>query len=318
MRLRSGMPIQDLSLIDSLRKAFGWPVENDPADEKPESALELLYSFGGPFAETQPGDIAEDASSFQRVGCVLVEAGATWDNQDAARGSLLDVIVRLHHHTVLKCYLRLHTQALGTSGMLLHWADATDTETLIEHGADIKAVEKNTGVNAAFGADAAKLKVLFSHGAQIDYISPEGETPLMDACWRGDESAIDFLLKHGAAAGARSKIGNTPLLNSARGCRLEMIERLLTLGGSVRSRAETGESMIMMAVSNPDERVIPWLIDQGVDVNIYDFQRRTALIVAKRALKDAMRGSMGGLPQLANPPSHYQTVIRILQRHGGV
>jgi len=98
------------------------------------------------------------------------------------------------------------------------------TELLLERGASLNTIsggaEKNTPLHAALAGagDAAIVRALVAHGADVNATGANAYTPLHVAASRGNEELIRFLVASGARVDAKMDDGKTPAdLASDRG-----------------------------------------------------------------------------------------------------
>ena len=88
-------------------------------------------------------------------------------------------------------------------------------ELLLARGASLTSIsggaEKNTPLHAALAGacDAAIVRALVAHGADVNAAGANGYTPLHVAASRGNVELIRFLVESGARAGARMDDGKT-------------------------------------------------------------------------------------------------------------
>jgi len=89
-------------------------------------------------------------------------------------------------------------------------------ELLLQRGAALTTVsggaEKNTPLHAALAGacDAAIVRALVAHGADVNATGASAYTPLHVAASRGNEALIRFLVESGARVGAKMDDGKTP------------------------------------------------------------------------------------------------------------
>ena len=68
----------------------------------------------------------------------------------------------------------------------------------------------------------------------VDIVNNQNETALHSACMRGNHIAIDFLLRHGADVNCLSAQGQTPLEYAVRGGHLRLVSTLCSYGADPR------------------------------------------------------------------------------------
>jgi ankyrin repeat protein len=129
------------------------------------------------------------------------------------------------------------------------------------------------------------VEVLLDHGADVNAIEQwRGQTALMWAAAEGHAAIIPTLLEHDADIRARSLGGYSALLFAAREGHIDVVEALLDGGGAVddglplqgRRRddggtsaeaAPTGINIFLIAAANAHYELAALLLDRGADVN---------------------------------------------------
>ena len=98
----------------------------------------------------------------------------------------------------------------------LAYASARDhneiVRMLIAFGADVRIRVRGSTLlyHAARSGDADLTALLLSHGAEVDAVSENGDSPLHEAVMRGHENVATILLSQGADPHARNAKGKTP------------------------------------------------------------------------------------------------------------
>ncbi len=144
---------------------------------------------------------------------------------------------------------------------------------LFSHGADINA-EDNTGLSSVARAcmygNRATVRALLEAGAKVKP-SHNGENPLRTAALYGDPEIVKELLKRGADINAVSPSGRTPLMAAAsRGPRPHpninrsaTVRLLLAQGAQLNARDSQGKTPLTFAVKAGDPEIIQILRAQG-------------------------------------------------------
>jgi len=109
-------------------------------------------------------------------------------------------------------------------------------EALLDAGADVLAVARNSEANLAINAAAAGPRVdrrpeiarlLIARGSPVDGRgSPAGHTPLHEAAFNGDLALVRLLLDEGADRSQRTPEGDTPLDIATKHERAEVVRLL--------------------------------------------------------------------------------------------
>jgi len=109
-------------------------------------------------------------------------------------------------------------------------------QALLDAGADVLAVSRNSEANLAINAAAAGpqaerrpeiVRLLIDRGAPVDGRgSPAGHTPLHEAAYNGDVALLRLLLGRGADRSVRTAEGDTPLDLATKNKRAEVVRLL--------------------------------------------------------------------------------------------
>jgi len=109
-------------------------------------------------------------------------------------------------------------------------------KALLDAGADVLTVSRNSEANLAINAAAAGprverrpeiVRLLIDRGSPVDGRgSPAGHTPLHEAAYNGDLPLVRLLLDRGADRSARTAEGDTPLDIATKNKRAEAVRLL--------------------------------------------------------------------------------------------
>ena len=177
------------------------------------------------------------------------------------------------------------------STALMHAAYAGTLDimnTLVEAGADVNGrnERKATALHWAV-ADAAKLRLLLSKGADINAKTVEGRTVLYAAASQpAGDGIVETLVEGGADVNARTITGTTPLFQAV-GASVRSTRLLLDAGANPSATSETGATPLMSA-GVPG--VVALLVGRGAEVKAVTKRGETALaFAADRGDFDASR-----------------------------
>jgi len=86
--------------------------------------------------------------------------------------------------------------------------------------------------------------------AQVEDRGQKNEcTPLMEAASAGHVDIVKLLISHGADVNAQSTSGNTPLMYACAGGHVECVKTLLAKNANVEDHNENGHTPLMEAAS---------------------------------------------------------------------
>ncbi len=157
---------------------------------------------------------------------------------------------------------------------------------LISKGADLKSKDSsnNTMLSKALATnpDAEITKVLQKQGlkSNVDTLFAAVKNPNIDIM-------LDLLEKtHNP--NMKDSHGNTPLMIAAAQGKIDFVKALLSAGANVRGRNDEGKNALHLAAENaqtPPE-LLTLLADEGINVNLTDYDRNTPLSLAVKAGAD--------------------------------
>ncbi|HZO91036.1 MAG TPA: ankyrin repeat domain-containing protein [Chthonomonadaceae bacterium] len=143
--------------------------------------------------------------------------------------------------------------------------DAAIVKDLLAHGADvnIKLSNGNTVLLlAAPRADADIINALLDHGADLRVRNRDGLTPLLLAAEQGNTGAVRALLDHGANINETGKNNETPLLLAARGKRAEPPRPK----GAAQPIILSGSNMVRENNPSTHDATVRLLLQRGADI----------------------------------------------------
>ena len=156
--------------------------------------------------------------------------------------------------------------ALGTAGRS-PWGNAATVRLLLERGAFINGDPRrrrtqNPLVQASHQSDSDRIRLLITHGANVNALQPglgTGLTPLQELVKWADLDTLNLLLERGA----------------------DINKRCATYAKRMRG----GFTALHSAASAGRPDVVAFLLEKGADIILSDAQGRTALDSARRTLE---------------------------------
>ncbi len=147
--------------------------------------------------------------------------------------------------------------------------DAARVRTLLDHRADVNAAQPDgsTALHwAAYRGDARTAAVLLAAGAHPNVKTDTGMTPLILACVSGNVQLVQALLDHGADVNQTLSHGETPLMMAARTGTVPILALLLRHGAPIDAREKLrGTTALMWAAANSNPDAVRFLVAKGAD-----------------------------------------------------
>lgn len=120
---------------------------------------------------------------------------------------------------------------------------------------------------AVVASDAARIKFLAAHGADLNARDSMGATPLTSAAGARDSDTVKLLLQLGADANASNGDGVTPLMAAAQRDHVPSVEALLQHGASLTVKDAKGLTPLCGALENRSFLAATTLLNAGASPN---------------------------------------------------
>jgi len=237
--------------------------------------------------------VIQAASSDQiDVMRVLLAAHPKLDVQNGAGWSALSLAVNRRDKAMIELLVRagadLNTVNEKTQHSLLTEAyvsnDDHDLIAILRSAGAVFASATDALFAMAADGDIGEMRSALAAGAEVNFHSSYGETPLCVAARKGNTVAVRLLLQAGADPNIIGSDRLTALAWAIFSGHQSTITALLDGGADVHVLLQNKQTMLMKAVGHPENKgLIRYLVDQGVDINAIDTLGRTALMIAAEA-----------------------------------
>ena len=108
------------------------------------------------------------------------------------------------------------------------------------------------------------MRLFISHGADINRMNGNGESPIGLAAWRGHLDVVKWLVDRGAQINAPQRHWSA-LHYAVFAGHAEVADYLIAQGADINARSSNGSTVLMMAIYEGREGLARQLIDKGAD-----------------------------------------------------
>jgi uncharacterized protein len=135
---------------------------------------------------------------------------------------------------------------------------------------------------AAKLGDVSLLRFLLQQiGVDVNHRKTEGSTALVAAAASGSAAAVRLLIEHGADVHTVNARGHSALTGAVAGGNLKILQLFMQHGLDITARTCLGQTLLMQpctqTCATSAERVVEFLIQQGLSVRAVDAFKSTAL-----------------------------------------
>ena len=135
--------------------------------------------------------------------------------------------------------------------------------------------------------DLAKVKILISNGADVNYVC-NNYSVLLHASAKSTNFIVAFLISKGADVNFKNQFNETPLMYACHYHNADIIEILLQCGADVNASCDEGYTPLMIACksrSYDDYDIVKTLLNHGADKTLKNKKGFDALHYAE-SIKD--------------------------------
>lgn len=122
---------------------------------------------------------------------------------------------------------------------------------------------------AIMNDEVASAEILLNHGADIECIGVNAQTPLMYAIRKESRKTAWLLVERGADTRAVDEFGAQPFANVRWASPIPFLQHLLDHGADVNSRGQYG-TQLTWRVRDGDAETTRWLLGKGAAVDVRD------------------------------------------------
>jgi ankyrin repeat protein len=118
-------------------------------------------------------------------------------------------------------------------------------------------IQQGHGINRANRYDETPLhlartpemiKLLIEGGAEVNIENHFGDSPLLQAVYRGDHGLVELLIRHGANLNHKNRFGDSPLQEAVNRDLIVMATLLVEQGADINAQGKQGDTVLHTAV----------------------------------------------------------------------
>ncbi len=143
---------------------------------------------------------------------------------------------------------------------------ATNYDVVIKHGDFSVVPEPTSYMKALVTGDVERVEEFISNGADVNFKSKEGITPVFVAAMRGNLELYEFLLKKGADYRVVHNDGSNLLMAAVGGGNINILQSLLEKNLDINQQNNDGNTSLHLAVMKFEVPLIKTLIEHGADI----------------------------------------------------
>jgi len=137
---------------------------------------------------------------------------------------------------------------------------------------------------AAYEGSVEVVKCLVELGADKEKADYNSKTPIFIAAQHGHVAVVRYLVEQGADMERPDRCGWSPLFGAAHNGYYEVVRFLAELGANINKVSGDGRTPLMNACyhgkQDGNEDVVEYLLEQGCDTDLTDYEENTALHLA--------------------------------------
>lgn len=142
---------------------------------------------------------------------------------------------------------------------------------LIQHGAEIDSLNSDNNTPLVLASNSNKkvpiLKYLLKKGANANAHGRNGTTPLLESAASKNLTGLKLLIDSGANIEGANELGATPLIEMANKGNLFLVEYFLKLGANINAKDTFGATPLIWAAFRNHVAVVKKLLSEGASLN---------------------------------------------------
>jgi ankyrin repeat protein len=145
-------------------------------------------------------------------------------------------------------------------------------QLLLKHGANVNDIRSDGETPLMLAVEQNKVELVrtfLDHNANIEVVRNDGKTPLIIATYYGFTAIAQMLVNKGANVNARTKDGENALVNATQQGQEDFVRLLLAKGADVNARVQNDATVLVIAVkgAHPNCKMARLLLDKGANAN---------------------------------------------------
>jgi len=257
----------------------------------------------------------------------LIERGADVNRRDRNQAYALSFAASGGDTAVVRMILGAGADLNFTNDQgvtLLHFAASRRLDDLFR-----RLVDRGDAPNAAtvrgstvlhWASDPAMIETLLDLGVEPSPVDSSGDTPLMNAIFRGNADAARVLIDHGADVNMANRRGCSPLQAAAMRDNPELTRLLIGRNSNVNCRTDDGKHVLVEAAMRGNAEIVRLLLDAGSETEVGEPAEGLTALHASSILGygDVVEELLGGGAKIDAKDKMGRTPIELAARFGNM
>lgn len=124
------------------------------------------------------------------------------------------------------------------------------------------------------------IELLIKGGAEVNIENHFGDSPLLQAVYRGHHGLVELLIEYGADLNHKNRFGDTPLREAVNRDLIVMAKLLIERGAELDAQSKSGDTVLHTAVRRGNRAMVRVLVQGGAKMDIENEDGHRALDLA--------------------------------------
>ncbi len=171
-------------------------------------------------------------------------------------------------------------EASNSIHLLVERNDMEAVQRYVEGGGVLSSKNRYEETPLHLARTPEMIELLINAGADVNIENHFGDSPLLQAVYRGHHGLVELLIEKGADLNHRNRFGDTPLQEAVKRDLIVMAEMLIAAGADLDLQNRNGDSVLHIAVRRGNQSMVGLLVRAGTDIEIKNDDEQLAIDLA--------------------------------------